>query len=62
MRYSRFEYDPATSAASRIAVGAERRASEVGVQQDAGRVHDPAQLLVPATRHARLGVGDDGVE
>ena len=32
------------------------------MQQDAGRVHDPPQLLVTTTCHAHLGVGHDGVE
>ena len=43
-------------------VGAERRAAEIGVQEDAGRVHDPTQLLGTTTRHPCFGVGDDGVE
>jgi hypothetical protein len=43
-------------------VGAEWRATEVGVQEDPRRVHDPTQLLSTSTRHPRRCVGDDGFE
>ena len=59
MRYSRFEYDGGDIDRVGERAGAERRPAEVGVQQHAGRVHDPTQCARPQLVDPRRCVGDD---